>query len=112
MKIQNPVLKGFHPDPSLIRVGNTYYMASSTFEWWPGVRIHTSTDLVHWRLLTYPLKEKRLLNMWGEPDSGGVWAPDLSYDNGTFYLVYTDVKVTDGSYKDCINYLITAKDIM
>lgn len=112
MKIQNPVLRGFHPDPSLIRVKDTYYMASSTFEWWPGVRIHTSKDLVHWKLLTYPLQEKRLLNMWGEPDSGGIWAPDLSYDNGTFYLVYTDVKVNDGAYKDCINYLITAKDIM
>lgn len=86
MKIQNPVLRGFHPDPSLIRVKDTYYMASSTFEWWPGVRIHTSKDLVHWKLLTYPLQEKRLLNMWGEPDSGGIWAPDLSYDNGTFYL--------------------------
>lgn len=112
MKIQNPVLKGFHPDPSLIRVDDTYYIASSTFEWWPGVRIHESKDLVHWKLITYPLKEKRLLNMWGDPDSGGIWAPDLSYHNGKFYLVYTDVKVTDGCYKDCINYLTTAEDIM
>ena len=50
--------------------------------------------------------------MWGNLDSGGVWAPDLSYYNGKFYLVYTDVKVTDGSFKDCINYLITAENIM
>ncbi len=112
MKIKNPILKGFHPDPSLIRVDDTYYIASSTFEWWPGVRIHASKDLANWKLITYPLDEIRLLNMWGNPDSGGVWAPDLSYDNGKFYLVYTDVKVTDGSYKDCINYLITAEDIM
>lgn len=111
MKIKNPVLKGFHPDPCMIRVGDTYYIASSTFEWWPGVRIHESKDLVNWHLLTYPLSEKRLLDMTGDPDSGGVWAPDLSYDNGTFYLVYTDAKVTNGTFKDCANYLTTAKDI-
>ena len=45
MKIVNPILRGFHPDPSLIRVDDTYYIASSTFEWWPGVRIHASKDL-------------------------------------------------------------------
>ena len=47
MKIKNPILSGFHPDPSILRVGDTYYIASSTFEWWPGVRIHMSKDLVH-----------------------------------------------------------------
>ena len=111
MKIINPVLKGFHPDPSMIRVDDTYYIATSTFEWWPGVQIHESKDLVNWHLLTYPLSEKRLLDMTGDPDSGGIWAPDLSYDNGTIYLVYTDAKVTTGSFKDCTNYLITAEDI-
>lgn len=112
MKIKNPILAGFHPDPSIIRVEDTYYLASSTFEWWPGVRIHESKDLMNWRLLTYPLNEKRLLDMTGNPDSGGIWAPDLSYWDGRFYLVYTDVKVTDGSYKDCTNYLTTAENIM
>ena len=111
MKIKNPILKGFHPDPSIIRVNDTYYIASSTFEWWPGVRIHESKDLVNWHLLTCPLSEKRLLDMTGDPDSGGIWAPDLSYHNGTFYLVYTDAKVTNGAFKDCVNYLTTAKDI-
>ncbi len=112
MKIKNPILPGFHPDPSIIRVKDTYYIASSTFEWWPGVQIHKSKDLMNWKLITYPLNEIRLLDMKGNPDSGGIWAPDLSYYNEKFYLVYTDVKVTDGSYKDCINYLITATDIM
>lgn len=111
MKIKNPILSGFNPDPSIIRVGDTYYIATSTFEWWPGVQIHMSKDLVNWKLITHPLNEKRLLDMTGCLDSGGIWAPDLSYDNGKFYLVYTDVKVTDGAYKDCINYLITAEDI-
>lgn len=112
MKIKNPILSGFNPDPSIVRVEDTYYIATSTFEWWPGVQIHMSKDLVNWKLIAHPLNEKRLLDMTGNLDSGGIWAPDLSYDNGKFYLVYTDVKVTDGAYKDCINYLITAKDIM
>ena len=47
MKIENPVLRGFHPDPSIIRVGEDYYIATSTFEWWPGVRLHHSRDLIH-----------------------------------------------------------------
>ena len=111
MEIKNPILSGFYPDPSIVRVEDTYYIASSTFEWWPGVAIHMSKDLVNWKLITYPLNEKRLLDMTGNLDSGGIWAPDLSYNNGKFYLVYTDVKVTDGAYKDCINYLITAENI-
>lgn len=112
MKIKNPILKGFNPDPSIVRVGDIYYIATSTFEWWPGVQIHMSKDLANWKLITHPLDEKRLLDMTGNPDSGGIWAPDLSYFNNTYYLVYTDVKVTDGSFKDCTNYLVTAKDIM
>lgn len=112
MKIKNPILRGFNPDPSIVRVDDTYYLATSTFEWWPGVQIHMSKDLAHWKLITHPLNEKRLLDMTGNLDSGGIWAPDLSYYDGKFYLVYTDVKVTDGSFKDCINYLITAEDIM
>lgn len=112
MKIKNPVLRGFNPDPSIVRVGDTYYLATSTFEWWPGVQIHMSKDLVNWKLITHPLNEKRLLDMTGNLDSGGIWAPDLSWADGKFWLVYTDVKVTDGSFKDCINYLITAEEIM
>ena len=53
--IQNPILRGFNPDPSIVRVGDDYYIATSTFEWFPGVQIHHSRDLVHWRLLTRPL---------------------------------------------------------
>ena len=52
--IQNPVLSGFHPDPSILRVEDDYYIATSTFEWFPGVQINHSKDLVHWDLLGYP----------------------------------------------------------
>ena len=55
MQIANPVLPGFNADPSMIRVGDTYYIANSTFEWFPGVRLHESKDMVHWNLLPSPL---------------------------------------------------------
>ncbi|WP_154058317.1 glycoside hydrolase family 43 protein [Pseudescherichia vulneris] len=109
--IQNPILPGFNADPSIIRVEDTYYIASSTFEWFPGVRLHESKDLQHWNLLPSPLSTSTLLDMKGNPSSGGIWAPDLSYAEGKFWLVYTDVKVTEGAFKDMTNYLSTATDI-
>ncbi|WP_453991372.1 glycoside hydrolase family 43 protein [Bacillus nitroreducens] len=110
--INNPILPGFNPDPSIIRVNDDYYIATSTFEWFPGVQIHHSKDLKNWRLLTHPITEKRQIEMLGNPDSGGIWAPCLSYHEGTFYLVFTDVKSHIGPFKDTHNYLITAEDIM
>lgn len=109
--ITNPVLTGFNPDPSIIREGDDYYIATSTFEWFPGVQIHHSNDLVHWRLLTRPLSRVSQLDMRGNPASGGIWAPCLSYDNGTFYLIYTDVKTKNSIFKDTHNYLVTTDDI-
>lgn len=111
MKIENPVLPGFNADPSMIRVEDTYYIANSTFEWWPGVRLHESKDMVHWRLLPSPLNRRSQIDMRGNPSSGGVWAPDLSYADGKFWLVYSDVKIVNGAFKDCTNYLVTAEDI-
>jgi xylan 1,4-beta-xylosidase len=111
MTIKNPVLPGFNADPSIIRVGDTYYIATSTFEWFPGVRIHSSRDLVHWNLVANVLDDTRLLDMKGNPSSGGIWAPDLSYADGKFWLVYTDVKVTQGAFKDMTNYVTTATDV-
>lgn len=109
--IQNPIIKGFNPDPSIIAVGNDYYIANSTFEWFPGVQIHHSTDLANWELIAHPLNSVSKLDMRGVPDSCGVWAPCLSYDDGTFYLVYSNVKSFDGVWKDTPNYLITTNDI-
>ncbi|MDF2924996.1 MAG: xylan beta,4-xylosidase [Paenibacillaceae bacterium] len=111
MLIHNPVLRGFQPDASLIRAGDDYYMATSTFEWFPGVLIHHSRDLVHWRPLTRPLDRLSLLDLRGVPSSGGIWAPSLSWDNHTFYLCYTNVVGRRGVYKDLHNYLVTAPSI-
>ena len=109
--IVNPILPGFNPDPSICRVGGDYYIATSTFEWYPGVQIHHSTDLVNWRLVKRPLDRAAQLDMRGNPDSGGIWAPCLSYADGLFWLVYTDVKRLDGNFKDGHNYIVTAPSI-
>jgi xylan 1,4-beta-xylosidase len=109
--IRNPILKGFNPDPSICRVGNDYYIATSTFEWYPGVQIHHSRDLVNWRLVKRPLERASQLDMRGNPDSGGVWAPCLSHADDRFWLIYTDVKRLDGNFKDAHNYLVTAPQI-
>ena len=118
--IRNPILPGFNPDPSIIRVGEDYYIATSTFEWFPGVQIHHSRDLVNWDLLTRPLRRASQLNMLGDPDSCGVWAPCLTYDEHLFYLVYTDVKrygrttvggASGASLRDFHNYLVRSESI-
>jgi xylan 1,4-beta-xylosidase len=109
--IRNPILPGFNPDPSICRVGGDYYIATSTFEWFPGVQIHHSRDLVNWRLVKRPLDRAAQLDLRGEPDSCGVWAPCLSHADGRFWLVYTDVKRFDGAFKDAHNYIVTAPAI-
>jgi xylan 1,4-beta-xylosidase len=118
--IKNPILPGFNPDPSIVRVGGDYYVATSTFEWFPGVQIHHSRDLVHWRLLTRPLCRASQLNLLGDPDSCGIWAPCLSYADGLFWLIYTDVKrfgrasvagASGASMRDFHNYLVTSSHI-
>lgn len=106
--IRNPILTGFNPDPSICRAKEDYYIAVSTFEWFPGVGIYHSRDLKNWRLVSRPLNRVSQLDMKGNPDSGGIWAPQLSYSNEKFWLIYTDVKVVDGQWKDCHNYLVTS----
>lgn len=96
-----------HPDPSLIRVGKDYYLAVSTFEWFPGVEIYHSRDMISWELAARPLNRRSQLDMAGVPDSGGVWAPCLSYSDGLFYLVYSNTKSLFGFFKDTPNYLVT-----
>lgn len=106
-----PILPGFHPDPSIVRVGNDYYIAVSTFEWYLGVQIYHSLDLVNWALVSRPLNRAALLDMTGCPDSCGIWTPCLSYADGLFYLIYTNVKRFDGNFKDWPNDLTTCATI-
>ncbi len=118
--ISNPILPGFNPDPSILRVGEDFYIATSTFEWYPGVQIHHSRDLKHWRLVARPLAQASQLDMRGAPDSCGIWAPDLSYADGRFWLIYTDVKrygmttvngAKGASLRDFPNYVVSCDRI-
>ncbi|XXY47589.1 glycoside hydrolase family 43 protein [Sorangium sp. So ce269] len=109
--IENPVLRGFHPDPSILRVGEDYYLATSTFEWFPGVRLHHSRDLRHWRPIGHVLDRRSQLDLLGNPRSGGIWAPCLTHANGVFYLVFTDVKTWGHGFVDAHNYYVTARRI-
>lgn len=109
--IRNPILPGFNPDPSILRVGDDYYVATSTFEWWPGVQIHHSRDLVHWRLLTRPLDRLDLLDLRGCDHSGGIWAPCLTHARGRFWLLFTNVRNWKHRAFDTPNYLTSAPAI-
>jgi xylan 1,4-beta-xylosidase len=112
--IQNPILPGFFPDPSICRVGDDYYIANSTFEWFPGVAIHHSRDLKNWRFVGHALTRRSQLDLRGVPDSGGVWAPSLSYVDGQFWLIYTNLRNTGMGrpFKDLDIFLTTAPDIL
>lgn len=109
--LHNPILKGFNPDPSIVRVGEDYYVATSTFEWFPGVQIHHSRDLVNWQLVARPLNRLSQLDMEGLPDSCGVWAPCLTHDDDTFYLVYSIVQDFENLRGNTPNFLVTTQDI-
>ena len=110
MKVQNPILRGFHPDPCFCKAHGKYYLATSTFQWLPGVSLYESDDLATWRSVGGALPD---LDLRGIPDSAGVWAPDLTFDEetGLFWLVYTVAKQIDGFFKDVENYVVTAPSI-
>jgi xylan 1,4-beta-xylosidase len=112
-EIRNPILPGFHPDPSMIRVGEDYYIAVSSFEWFPGVPIYHSRDLVHWELKRNVLDTVEQLDLTGLKPSWGVWAPNLSYceQEKRFYLVYSIVHNNNPWFFDVDNYVVTASSI-
>lgn len=116
IKIHNPILRGCNPDPCICRVGENFYIATSTFEWYPGVQIFLSKDLCNWELVARPLIEPEFLDLRGCQASGGIWAPSLSYKDGYFFLVYTIVHQFEKSlinpgFKDTLNYITTAKQV-
>lgn len=89
--IRNPILPGFNPDPCIIRVGEDYYIVTSTFEWFPGIPVYHSRDLVHWQRIAFVLTDEKKLNLRGIGNSSGVFAPSLNYVNGKFYVLFTVV---------------------
>ncbi|WOO39777.1 glycoside hydrolase family 43 protein [Rubellicoccus peritrichatus] len=90
LKYTNPIIPGFYPDPSICRVGEAFYLVTSTFEWFPSVPVFHSKDLVNWTQLGHCLTRKSQLNLDGAKSSGGIYAPTIRHHNGRFYMVTTD----------------------
>ena len=87
--ISNPIRTGFHPDPSICRVGEDYYLVTSSFTWFPGIPVYHSRDLTNWSLIGHALTNPKAIDFSGMTDNDGIWAPTLRYHQGTFYLITT-----------------------
>ena len=88
-EIENPILKGFYPDPSICRVGEDYYLVTSSFEYYPGIPIFHSRDLAHWEQIGHVLDRPSQLNLDSVRVSGGVYAPTIRYNKGIYYVINT-----------------------
>ncbi|MES5818699.1 family 43 glycosylhydrolase [Streptomyces sp. RG80] len=108
--LHNPVIRGFAPDPSLVRVGDWYYVATSSFEWFPTIPIHRSRDLAHWEYAGHVRGAVPGDSLAGVPDSGGIWAPSLSWDGERFWIVYSVVRSVGTPYFDVDTYISTATE--
>jgi xylan 1,4-beta-xylosidase len=101
---RNPVLAGFYPDPSVVRVGDDYYLVNSTFAYFPGLPVFHSRDLVHWRKIGHAVNRRGQLTFEnGQGISRGLFAPTIRHHDDTFYIINTDV---DGIG----NFIITAEN--
>ncbi|MCD8029739.1 MAG: glycoside hydrolase family 43 protein [Bacteroides sp.] len=100
---QNPVLRGFNPDPSVCRVGEDYYLVTSSFEYFPGLPVYHSKDLIHWQQIGHCLTRESQLPLHDAPPSGGLFAPSLRYRDGVFYVICTNVSAGG-------NFFCTATD--
>jgi xylan 1,4-beta-xylosidase len=88
-EVRNPILAGFHPDPSLCRSGDDYYLVNSSFTYFPGIPIFHSRDLAHWTQVGHVINRPSQVNFDGIGVSRGVFAPSISFHDGTYYLVTT-----------------------
>lgn len=112
VKIKNPIIPGMAPEPSIIRVENTYYLATSTFHWMPGIQLYKSTDLVNWTLIDNVLKKDKI-NLQGTNTPGGIWAPHLSYDIETkkYWLAYSHMVNMAGREFSSNSYMMWSENI-
>ncbi|MCR5179414.1 MAG: glycoside hydrolase family 43 protein [Lachnospiraceae bacterium] len=88
---RNPILPGFHPDPSICRVGDTYYLVTSTFEFFPGLPIYKSKNLTDWKCIGHAITRASQVDLIGAGHSAGLYAPTIRYHDGVFFVVCTDV---------------------
>lgn len=105
MHYQNPILPGFHPDPSICRVGDDFYLVNSSFEYFPGIPLYHSRDLIHWEQIGHCLTRNSQVTLaQGAPNRAGIYAPTIRYHNGTFYCIVTSVGGGE-------NFFVTTDDI-
>lgn len=90
-----PVLPGFFPDPSICRVGDTYYLANSSFEYLPGIPLHSSTDLVTWKQIGNAYSRREQIDLRDARANAGLYAPTIRHHDGVFYLATTDITSRD-----------------
>ena len=110
--IKNPIIPGFNPDPSICRKGDDYYIAVSSFEWFPGIPIYHSKDMKNWELYSHALQDANNPDLKKLPSAKGIWASCLTYceADDLFYVVYGVMNSMNARYFDVDNFLITAKD--
>lgn len=102
-KISNPILAGFYPDPSICKVGENYYLINSTFTYFPGIPVSQSKDLKNWKQISSVIDRPSQMTFMGEQVSRGLFAPSISYHDGLFYVICTNID--HGG-----NFVVTAKD--
>lgn len=98
MRYQNPVVTGFYPDPSVCQANGKYYLVCSSFQYFPGVPLFESEDLVNWRQIGHVLTRPSQVQLEHVPSSGGVFAPTIRYHNGRFYMVTTNDTTHENFY--------------
>lgn len=103
MRYQNPILKAFHPDPSICRVGDEFYLVTSSFSYFPGLPIYKSKDLLHWSLAANAITEEDQLPLKEAASSGGIWAPTIRHQDGVFYITAT--------FSEKGNFIVASTDI-
>ena len=111
----NPILPGSYPDPSICKVGEEFFIVNSSFEYFPGLPIHKSKDLINWELIGYGLHRKnqcnQKVNLVDVQSNGGIHAPTIRYHNGLFYIITTNVYYNEiEKTTDFVNFIITSKD--
>ena len=110
MRFRNPVIPGFHPDPSICRVGEDYYLVTSSFEYFPGVPVFHSLDLIHWRQIGHCLTRPSQLPLEGTQSSHGIYAPTIRFHNGRFYMVTTNVGMVSSDVARGGNFYVWTED--
>ena len=102
-KLINPIIPGYHPDPSIVRVGDDYYIVNSSFHYFPGVPILHSKDLINWEHIGNVLDRESQLPLKGTNSWTGIYAPTIRYNDGTYYMITTNIG--NGG-----NFIVTAKE--